>query len=230
VRAKLKVAPAAILGVVIVTWPERPLRVAVVVPEAVPELRTIPLPAAVETKFPAVAVILPRVAVNVVVAVNEPVTAVLPVALPIRVAPVPPVPIVVMPAPVTLIFVAPVCVRAPRVVRPPVAVNVVPITAEVVTARDVPDVNVVVEAMLPGAMNTAGIVNVIVLPDPAVVIWLAVPKRLIFPPEGLIGPPLDAVRVTTPPVAPVPNAIQLPVPGHINADRSTVSSHSVPLT
>ncbi len=42
------------------------------VPEAVPELSTIPLPAVEETKFPAVAVMLPAVAVNVVVAVTDP--------------------------------------------------------------------------------------------------------------------------------------------------------------
>jgi hypothetical protein len=59
-------------GVVIVIWPERPFKVAVVVPDAVPELRTSPLPAADDTKFPAVAVIFPRVAVNVVVAAIDP--------------------------------------------------------------------------------------------------------------------------------------------------------------
>ena len=55
------------------------------------------------TRLPFVAVIAPRVAVNVVEAVRDPVTAVLPVALPMFTAPVPPVPIVVTPAPVMLI-------------------------------------------------------------------------------------------------------------------------------
>jgi hypothetical protein len=55
-----------------VTCPDLPFNVAVVVPEAVPEFRTIPLPAADDTKFPAVAVIFPEVAVSVVVAVTDP--------------------------------------------------------------------------------------------------------------------------------------------------------------
>jgi hypothetical protein len=56
---------------------------------------------------------LPKVAVSVVEAVREPVTAVLPVALPIRTAPVPPVPIVVIADPVTLMLVVPATVRVP---------------------------------------------------------------------------------------------------------------------
>ena len=68
---------------------------------------TSPLPAVEATKFPLVAVIAPKVAVRVVEAVNEPVTAVLPVAFPMLTAPVPPVPIVVTAAPEALILAVP---------------------------------------------------------------------------------------------------------------------------
>lgn len=88
-----KVAPAAILGVVIVICPTRPFSVAVVVPEVVAELSKIPLPAVDETKFPAVAVILPEVAVMLVPAFTAPAVAVtFPV---VAVTPVPPVTVVV---------------------------------------------------------------------------------------------------------------------------------------
>jgi hypothetical protein len=120
-----------------------------------------------------VAVIFPRVAVRVVEAVKEPVTAVFPVALPMFVAPVPPVPIVVTPAPEALMLAVPVWVNAAKVVNPPVAVRVVPMTAEVVTERDdpavnvVPDASVVVVAREPGAVIAAG--RDTVATDPAVV-------------------------------------------------------------
>jgi hypothetical protein len=65
VSANENVAPAFIVGVVIVTWPDLPFKVAVVVPEAVPEFKTIPAPAADAVK-------LPVVAVNPVAAVTVP--------------------------------------------------------------------------------------------------------------------------------------------------------------
>lgn len=75
VIVKVKVAPAAIDGEVIVICPDLPFKVAVVVPEVVPEFRTNPFPAAEQTKLPAVAVILPVVAVTVVLAEREPAVA-----------------------------------------------------------------------------------------------------------------------------------------------------------
>lgn len=62
------------------------------------------LPAVPSTRLPFVAVIAPRVAVSVVDAVNEPVTAVLPVAFPSCKVPVPPVAIWVAAAPVIFIW------------------------------------------------------------------------------------------------------------------------------
>lgn len=56
-------------------------------------------------------------------------------------------------------------------------------------------VRVVALAMLPGAINVAGIDQVMVDPDPVVVIWFAVPSSFMFPAEGLIAPPLSAVSV-----------------------------------
>lgn len=89
VKTNENVAPAAIDGVVIVTCPERPLSVAVVVPEAVPELSTMPFPAAEETKFPAVTVMFPEVAVMDVPALTAPAVAdTFPV---VAITPVPPV-------------------------------------------------------------------------------------------------------------------------------------------
>jgi hypothetical protein len=63
-----------------VTLPIELAPAAVVVPT---EVLTSLFPAVPKTKFPFVAVILPKVAVRVVLAVKEPVTAVFPVAFPI---------------------------------------------------------------------------------------------------------------------------------------------------
>jgi hypothetical protein len=68
----VKVAPAAIDGVVIVTCPDLPLAVAVVVPDPVTGVNTSPVPDVVATKLPLVAVMFPSVAVSVVVVVNDP--------------------------------------------------------------------------------------------------------------------------------------------------------------
>lgn len=88
-----KVAPAAIDGVVIVTCPDLPFRVAVDVPDVAAEFSKIPFPAADETKFPFVAVISPAVAVIDVPAFTAPAVAViLPV---VAVIPVPAVTVVV---------------------------------------------------------------------------------------------------------------------------------------
>ena len=101
-----------------VTWPDLPFSVAVVVPEAVPEFRTRPAPAADATKFPVVAVMLPVVAVK-------------------------------------------------------------PVAEVVVPANDGED----------------GTEKVIVLPDPVVVIWFAVPASVMLFAEGLIAPPVPPVSV-----------------------------------
>lgn len=65
-------------------------------------------------------------------------------------------------------------------------------------------VSVVVAAIEPGAMNVDGTDQVIVLPDPVVVIWFAVPSRLIFPADGPLAPPEPPVRVSTGPDNPPP--------------------------
>ena len=122
-------------------------------------------PEATRTKFPFVAVIFPAVAVKLVEAVKEPVTAVFPVAFPILTAPVPPVPIVVTAAPEALILAVPTWVRPARVVAP-VTPRVVPTVAEVVTVKEVPAVRVVVEAIDQGAVKIAGILKVIECPAP----------------------------------------------------------------
>jgi hypothetical protein len=145
-----------------------------------------------------VAVIPPVVATSPVEAVRLPVTAVFPVALPMLVAPVPPVPMLVTPEPVVLMFVVPVT-DAP----PVVTVNPVPAVTVVVAAREV----VVVKE--PGAVIADGRLHVMVLVVPVVVIWLAVPRREMFPPDGEIAPPLSPVNVATAPVAP-PKKIHVP--------------------
>lgn len=156
------------------------------------------LPAVPNTRFPFVAVIAPKVAVRVVVAVRDPVTAVFPVALPILVAPVPPVPIEVTPAPEVLMLLVPVAVIPPVVATSPVAAVIV-----------------VVEAIEPGAMKVEGAENVTVDPEAAVVISLAVPANLRMPRVGVADPespsrvemsPEFAARDThtaTPPATPV---------------------------
>ena len=146
------VAPAAILGVVIVIDPTLPFNVAVVVPDVDCGFSRSPVPAVVPTKLPFVAVIAPKVAVSEVEAVSDPVTAVLPVAFPMLVAPVPPVPMVVTPAPEVLMPTVPVT-------------EVVP----VVTVNPLAAVMLVVDAIDPGAMNVAGTENVSVLVPPVVV-------------------------------------------------------------
>jgi hypothetical protein len=173
-------------------------------------------PAVPRTTLPFVAVIAPRVAVRVVLAVKDPVTAVFPVALPMLTAPVPPVPIVVTAAPEALMLAVPTCVRAARVVRPPVAVNVVPMTAEVVTASEDPAVNVVVEAIVPGAMNVVGILKVRVFNPPVVVIWLVVPAIVQEPvAEGTTGfvpaPGTNESKAIPPPVRAMVNVLPDPV-------------------
>jgi hypothetical protein len=95
-------------------------------------------------------------------------------------------------------------------------VTPVPAVTVVVAAREV------VVVRLPGAVIAEGRVKVTVDPDPAVVTWLAVPTMLMFPSEGLRAPPLDAVIVVTPPVAPVPKAVQ------VEASPFAVCIHTVP--
>lgn len=133
---------------------------------------------------------------------NDPVRVVFPTAFPRARAPVPPVLIVVTPAPAVFRLTVPCAVRAESVVAPE-TIRVVPTVAEVPTAREVveakevPEVIVVVEAIEPGAMNAAGILNVIVAPAPAVVIWLAEPRKLKLFATGERAPPELAVTVFT---------------------------------
>jgi hypothetical protein len=137
-----------------------------------------------------------------VAVLNEPVNTVLPVAFPRFRAPVPPVLIVVTPAPEVLRLIVPFAVIEARVIVP-VTAKVPPIVAFPVTAafpptaRSVPAVMVVVDAIDPGAMKAAGIEKVIVAPAPAVVIWLAVPKKLKLFATGVSAPPESAVTVFT---------------------------------
>ena len=68
---------------------------------------------------------------------------------------------------------------------------------DVAADMEVPACRVVVDAIDPGATKVAGIDHVIVLPEPVVVIWFAVPKTLILPAEGEIAPPESPVSVST---------------------------------
>lgn len=110
------------------------------------------------------------------------------------VAPLEVEPIVVAAAPVALMSVVPTTVNPPRV-TPPVNVVVPVMTALPSTVRSVPTSKVVVDLILPGAMKVAGIDCVIVEPLPVVVIWLAVPARVMLFAAGAIAPPLSPVRV-----------------------------------
>jgi len=181
----------------------------VVTPEPVVLMVVVPViaaPPAVTVSPPAVAVTPPVVATRPVEAVRVPVTAVFPVEFPIFSAPVPPVAIVVMAEPLALIEAVPTWVSAPSVLVPvtprvPLRVRfveervpmvVVPVTARLpsivalsVTTKLVPAVNVLVDAIDPGAKNVAGIVQVS-SPDPAVtVIWSAVPLSWMLLADGL---------------------------------------------
>ena len=140
------------------------------VPDAVPEFKTNPVPAVEATKFPLVAMIFPRVEVIVVPAIIEvpaltwpAVATIFPV---VEVIPVPAV--IVVPADieprVALIF------PAEATILPVVEVMPVPAVTVVVATIAVPEVIVVVEAIDPGAMNAAGIERVTVDPEAAVVI------------------------------------------------------------
>lgn len=117
------------------------------------------------------------------------------------------------------------------VIAPDVAVTVVPAVTDpavtpklpVVTVNPVPAVIVVVEANEvvvskdPGAVMADGKLHVIVLPEPTVVIWFAVPNKLIFPAVGLIAPPLPPVKVATAPVPP-PRIAHVAVPPESDAN------------
>jgi len=200
------VAPAAMEGVVIVTCPTRPFRVAVVVPDTVVDVNWNPLPAVEETKFPFVAVMFPSVAVRLVEAVRDPVTAVFPVAFPIFTAPVPPVPIVVTADPEVLMFVVPVMAAPPAdTVSPPV-----------VATRPAEAVKDPVTAVFPVAFPifTAPVppVPMVVTPEPEVLI-VVVPV-MAKPPAVTVRPPDVTVR-PVPAVIVVVEAIE---PGAINVE------------
>jgi hypothetical protein len=137
VFAERKILELAVTAVVLMTM--APAVIAAEVPREAFEPVAIEslFPAVPRTKFPLVAVMFPRVAVIVVAAVmlvpaftwpavatifpveavipalevRVPVTAVLPVALPIATAPVPPVPMVVVAAPEVLIVVVPTALK-----------------------------------------------------------------------------------------------------------------------
>ncbi len=130
-------APATIetlLKVALTTLPLAVIGLAPVLPTT--GVVMIPVPDAVSTKFPLVAVIAPDVAVRVVDAVKDPVTAVFPVAFPIATAPVPPVPIVVTAEPEVFMVVVPVIAAPPAdaVTPPVVAISPVEAVRDPVTA------------------------------------------------------------------------------------------------
>lgn len=104
----------------------------------------------------------------------------------------------------------------------------------VVAITPVAPVTVDVAAIEPGAIKAAGIDNVIVLPAPALVIWLAVPNIEIFPAAGLRAPPLPPVTVTTPPTEPEPAAVHVATPPEMRVTNQTVLlevfTHSVPMS
>ncbi len=163
-----------------------------------PVAMTILFPAVPRTTFPFVAVMLPRVAVMLVPALTAPAVAVtLPV---VAVTPVPPVTV-------------PLAETLPEDAAILPVVAVMPVPAVMVVAEDieVPEWIVVVEAMDPGATKVAGIDQVIVLPDPVVVIWFVVPSRLMFPPVGVTATALSPVRVKRSPTL-VANSSQVTVP------------------
>lgn len=135
VRVSVRSAAAAMLTEVKVALPDLPLTTTglAATPDALAEVKRIPVPEVDPTKLPFVAVMAPRVAVmevpaftapavaemfpvvavipvpptRVVVVVRDPVTRVLPVVLPMATAPVPPVPMVVVADPLTFRVVVP---------------------------------------------------------------------------------------------------------------------------
>ena len=174
---------------------------------------------AVAVMFPADATTFPRVRVRLPAGI-----VVLPVALPILTAPVPPTPMFVVAAPELLMFAVPTCVKAANV-ESPVAVRVVVVKPPVndspplkvakpdtlrtpkdvvpVTERVPLTVSFVVTVKLPGATKVDERLNVIVLPEPVVLICEPVPAKVMLLPEGDIGPPLSPVNVfRAPPIDP----------------------------
>jgi hypothetical protein len=152
------------------------------------------LPVWARLRFPFVAVILPNVAVKVVEAVKDPVTAVFPVALPILVAPVPPVPIVVTAAPEVLIVVVPVIAAPPAETVSPPVVAVSPVDA----------VREPVTAVLPVALPMC------VAPVPPVPIVVTAAPEVLMPVVPVIeAPPADTI--SSPEVVRVPVSAVLPV-------------------
>ena len=81
--------------------------------------------------------------------------------------------------------------------RFPFVAMMLPRVAVIVVAalREVPACKVVVEAIVPGAINVVGMLKVIVPEVPVVVIWLAVPARVILPALGPMAPPESPVSV-----------------------------------
>jgi hypothetical protein len=95
-------------------------------------------------------------------------------------------------------------------------------------------VNVVVAVTEPGAVRAAGSDHVIVLPEPVVVIWFAVPARVMLPALGAIAPPEPPVRVATVPVErPICSHVTLPAgpvfATHIYSVDVAVLTYIVPI-
>ena len=61
----------------------------------------------------------------------------------------------------------------------------------------------------PGATKVEGTLNVIVDPEPTVVISLEVPARVMLLEDGLIAPPDPPVRVLSAPPDATPSSVQL---------------------
>jgi len=130
---------------------------------------TILFPAVASDKLPFVAVIFPSVAVKVVVAVSDPVTAVFPVALPILVAPVPPVPIVVIAAPEILMLVVPTMLVAASVLKAVTPRVVLTVTGPVIAVPPV---------AFPMFVAPVPPVPIVVIPDPELLMFTA-PRRVV---------------------------------------------------
>lgn len=105
------------------------------------------------------------------------------------------------------------------------------VSLSVARLRAVPAVLIVADASpvrrpvtvrLPGTTKLEEREKVIVLPEPAVAIWLAVPARVILPALGEIAPPLSPVKVLRAPVA-VPKRFHVAVTAPFEALMATSS-------
>jgi hypothetical protein len=212
VNVRVKSAPAAMETDVKVALPDLPLTTTGedATPEAWEEFKRIPVPTAVATKLPLVAVILPKVAVMLVPALTAPAVAeTLPV---VAVTPVPPVTVVpadtapavatmfpvveVMPVPAVTV---PLAERLPdeAVMLPVVAVIPVP-AVTVVPAETDPAVAAIfpnVAVMLPVETTAFPVVTVKPVPAVRVVVVVKEPGVVIAEGKDTVATPATVVTV-----------------------------------